>query len=77
MGRSTFYKKVKEIIGMGIMEYVTGKRMALASELLAKSSMTVYEIAQRCGYVDNQYFSKVFKQHSGHSPSIYRKTHRQ
>ncbi|MGN1045456.1 MAG: response regulator [Candidatus Cryptobacteroides sp.] len=76
MGRATFYKKVKEIIGMGIMEYVTGKRMALASELLAKSSMTVYEIAQRCGYVDNQYFSKVFKQHFGHSPSIYRKTHR-
>ncbi|MGM9741039.1 MAG: response regulator [Candidatus Cryptobacteroides sp.] len=74
MGRATFYKKMKEIIGMGIMEYVTGKRMALAAELLTKSSLTVAEISQRCGYIDSQYFTKVFKQHLGQSPSLYRKT---
>ena len=74
MGRATFYKKMKEVVGLGIMEYVTGKRMALAADLLTRSSLTVSEISQRCGYVDSQYFTKVFKQHLGQSPSLYRKS---
>ncbi len=74
MGRATFYKKMKEVVGLGIMEYVTGKRMALAADLLTRSSLTVSEISQRCGYVDSQYFAKVFKQHLGQSPSLYRKS---
>ena len=73
MGRASFYKKVKEILGIGIMEYVTRKRMALAARLLTGTHLQVSEIALKAGYPDNQYFSRAFKQHFGQSPSTYRK----
>lgn len=72
MGRATFYKKIKELTGLGIMEYVTRKRMSTAAGLLARTRMHISEIARKTGYPDNQYFSKVFKQHFGMSPRDYR-----
>ncbi len=76
MGRATFYKKIKSLTGMGIMEYVTRKRMMEASELLKNSRLSISEIAVRTGYTDNQYFSRAFRQYSGTAPSFYRKQHR-
>lgn len=73
MGRASFYRKVKELLGTGIMEYVSGKRMALAAELLKNPRLQISEIAIKVGYPDNQYFSRAFKQHFGQSPSAYRK----
>lgn len=72
MGRATFYKKIKELTGLGIMEYVTRKRMYTAAGLLTKTRLHISEIAQKTGYPDNQYFSKVFKQNFGMSPREYR-----
>ena len=72
MGRATFYKKIKELTGLGIMEYVTRKRMSTAAGLLIKTQLHISEIAQKTGYPDNQYFSKVFRQHFGMSPRDYR-----
>lgn len=72
MGRATFYKKVKEITGLGIMEYVTGKKMAIAEELLKNSNLSIADIALRVGYPDNQYFSKVFKQNFDVTPRAFR-----
>ena len=72
LGRATFYKKIKEVTGLGIMEYVTRKRMSIAVALLTRTQIPISEIAQKIGYHDNQYFSKVFKQHFGMSPRDYR-----
>lgn len=72
MGRATFYKKIKELTGLGIMEYVTRKRMSTAAGLLIKTQLHISEIARKTGYPDNQYFSKVFRQHFGMSPRDYR-----
>ena len=72
LGRATFYKKIKELTGLGIMEYVTRKRLSIAVHLLTKTHLQISEIAHRIGYPDNQYFSKVFKQNFGMSPREYR-----
>ena len=72
MGRATFYKKIKEVTGIGIMEYVAGKRMKIASELLGKSKAPVSEIALRVGYPDSRYFSRVFKQYYKVTPTLWR-----
>mgnify|MGYP002233991954 CR=1 FL=1 len=53
--------------------YVTLYRLKYAQELLAKSSLTINEIAYRCGFKDNSYFVKVFKKHLKQTPSEYRK----
>lgn len=75
IGRASFYKKVKDETGSGIMKYVTKKRMQAAAELLKNSELSITEIALKVGYIDNQYFSRAFKQHLGSSPSSYRKEH--
>ena len=72
LGRATFYKKIKELTGLGIMAYVTRKRMTIAGEFLRRTQLPVSEIAQQIGYPDNQYFSKVFRQHFGMAPREYR-----
>lgn len=46
--------------------------MTTAAELLAKTQLPISEIANKTGYPDNQYFSKVFRQHFSMSPSSYR-----
>ncbi len=73
MSRAALYKKLKTIIDIGAMEYVTKIRMTSAAERLCSSSRSITEIAMECGYNDNQYFSKAFKQFYGISPSQYRK----
>lgn len=56
------------------MGYVTLYRLKCAQELLAKSSLSVSEIAYRCGFKDSGYFVKVFRKHLKQTPSEYRKT---
>ncbi len=73
MSRAALYKKLKSIIDIGAMEYVTKIRMRAAAQQLISSMRPIAEIAVDCGYNDNQYFSKAFKQFFGVSPSQYRK----
>lgn len=54
------------------MSYVTLYRLKYAQELLAKSSLTVNEVAIQCGFRDSSYFVKVFRKHLGQTPSEYR-----
>lgn len=73
MSRASLYKKLKTIIDVGAMEHVTKIRMSTAAELLCKTTTPITQIAMQCGYSDNQYFSKAFKQFHGKSPSQFRK----
>jgi len=52
--------------------YIENCRMDLARRLLQFPSLSVKEVADRCGYNDSLYFSKCFRGHSGFSPSDYR-----
>lgn len=72
MGRASFYKKVKDVIGMGIMEYVAEKRMKIAAEILVTSKIPVSEVAYKVGYADSRYFSRVFKQYYNVTPTAWR-----
>ncbi len=68
---SRFFKET----GMTIKEYLAKKRCAFAVQLLAGSEASIQEIAVYVGYLDNNYFSKVFKANIGMSPQAYRKLH--
>jgi AraC-like DNA-binding protein len=46
--------------------------MERAASLLAEGRLSVAGIAQRVGLEDPYYFSRLFKQHFGRSPSDYR-----
>ena len=58
--------------GVTFTEYVTGKRMELAKELLRTTSKRSGEVAVAVGYRDPHYFSFLFKKTQGCTPRDYR-----
>ena len=65
--------KFKKCTGMTVFEYITEKRLSLAKELLINTNIPVSEICDETGFSDFSYFSKIFKESTGLSPSRYRK----
>jgi len=65
--------KFKAITGKTPVEFLTQIRINHARYLIDiyKSSLSLSEIAERCGYTDYIYFSRRFKQFTGMSPREY------
>lgn len=64
---------LKKELGVSFSKYITSKRMQFARELLKDSRLSIDSVAQQTGYHDYFYFTKVFKETHGISPSKYRK----
>lgn len=56
--------------------YLRSVRLQKARELLIETDDTLQAIAERCGYRSAFYFSRVFSNHTGQSPSQYRRNRR-
>lgn len=65
-------KQFRDETGSSISRYVAGKRCEKAAELLRHSELPVQEISAHVGYLDNNYFVKVFKECFGTTPTAYR-----
>ncbi len=68
-----FLRLFKEATGYRPMQYITRLRIHTARRLLCETELSVTEIAERCGYTDSSYFTRVFQQNCGISPRAYRK----
>ena len=55
--------------GSGFSEYVAESKIQLAKEMLRKGNMKVYQVSEKLGFDNQQYFSKVYKKYTGYSPS--------
>lgn len=62
---STMFKRER---GESFVSYLTDLRLQKAQELLRSTPLRVYEVAQRTGFSNQQYFSQCFKKHTGYSP---------
>lgn len=62
----------KEELGSTIMEYLTRLRIEEAKRLLSNPRFTVVQVADRIGYGDPSYFTKVFKKSEGITPSQFK-----
>ncbi|MFT4007270.1 MAG: response regulator [Lacrimispora sp.] len=71
---SYFSSAFKNYTGMTFVEALTKTRMEVAKELLKNTNMKTYEIAERCGYNDSNYFSSLFKKTVGITPREYAKS---
>ena len=60
----------KEHTHLNFLEYITGRRMAYAAQLL-KGGLTVRQAAEKCGYNDCEYFKRLFKKHFNRTPYAY------
>ena len=59
---------------MTCLNYLEKMRMGLAQTMLAETELQIAEISDRVGYPDPNYFIKVFKKHTGVTPSKYRES---
>ena len=62
----------KKHTGQTMLMFATNIRIKEAMHLLVETDLSVREIASKVGYVDFSYFSRVFKNHCGVTPSSYR-----
>lgn len=72
MGRSNLYAKLSALTGMSFNIYLRSLRLHRAKELLQSSDMNVSEVAYKVGFNDPKYFSRVFSEVFGVSPSEVR-----
>lgn len=66
---STLFKQEKNIT---FSEFILETRMKKAMQLLRAGGMKAYEVADRVGYSNPEYFSVCFKKYTGVSPVEYR-----
>ena len=59
--------------GVTVKQYISDYRLNLSKKLLCNPHIKVSEIAERCGYSNANYFSKVFRASENMTPVEYRK----
>ncbi|WP_128100550.1 response regulator [Paenibacillus sp. DCT19] len=63
----------KKEVQLTFLQYVMQIRMEAAKEMLRGSELKAFQIAERVGFAEPNYFSFCFKKHTGISPKEYRK----
>lgn len=76
LSRSYFGQCFRPIVGLSFHELLTEMRIRRAEALLIESNEFIYVIAEKAGFQDEKYFSKVFKQRLGILPKEYRERSR-
>jgi two-component system, response regulator YesN len=57
--------------GETLTEHLSRLRIEEAKHLLASTGLRIYEVGERVGYPNVEHFSRVFKKHTGKSPSAW------
>ncbi len=66
---STLFKKET---GITLTDFVNKKRIERAKQLLKSTNLQIQTVAQSCGMLDVNYFTKVFKKHTNKTPKEFR-----
>ena len=70
--RTHISHRFKEKLGISPMRYLQQVRLENAKRFLSTSDMPVGEIAAQTGFTDALYFSRIFKETTGHTPTDFR-----
>ena len=69
--KSTLHRKIKNLTGLGPMEFIRNIRMKHAIQMFDNHTGNISEVAYAVGYNDPKYFSKCFKIEFGINPREY------
>lgn len=73
IGRTVMYRKIKDITGMSVKEFIMDIRLKRAVQLIRESDYNISEISMMTGFINPKYFSVCFKRHFDMTPSEYKK----
>lgn len=78
VGMSKFWlsHRFREAMGITFRDYLTRVRLERAKALLETGDASITEVAQMVGFGDLPRFDKLFKRHTGTTPSAYRSQRR-
>jgi AraC-like DNA-binding protein len=71
-----FHRRFRELLGTTPFDTLLAARLNMARRLLATTDLSVKEVADRAGYPNPLYFSRVFKSRLSLNPLSYRRMHR-
>ena len=63
------YKKIKALTNLSVVEFIRSIRLNYAMEKLRSGEYNVTEVSEMCGFNTSAYFSKVFKEYFGKTPT--------
>lgn len=69
---SRFIHIFTEAIGVSPKQYLLKIKLEHAMEMILNTDLTISQISDLVGIYDCNYFSRLFKKHTGHSPGFYR-----
>ncbi len=70
---STYVSRLfRQMTGENLSDYILRTRMTKAMEYLTQGNESIQAIAEKLGFDTSQYFSYVFRKHTGFSPREYR-----
>ena len=70
LGAATLQLGFTYLYNTTVNKYITQKRLEKAAELLPKNELNISEIVYHVGFSSRSYFSKIFKERYGISPSV-------
>jgi AraC family transcriptional regulator len=76
LSRSHFSRAFKQTTGQTPHRWLVAQRLAASRDLLVDSSLSLPEVARRCGFTDQSHFSKVFAKAEGLAPGAWRRLRR-
>jgi AraC-like DNA-binding protein len=62
----------RQVYGCTLTEAIHRRRVGMACEYLLDSNLTIEQIAQKCGFMDTNYFRRIFRRYMQISPGNYR-----
>lgn len=63
----------KQYTGKTVSEYIRTVKMNRACDFLKNSNISILELSNMLGYASLSHFNRIFKSHTGITPSVYRK----
>lgn len=76
ISRAHLHRKIKDITGVATGKFIRNIRMQQAARLILEGKVNCSDVAYHVGFCDNAYFSTVFKQYYGVSPTEYARKHK-
>lgn len=71
MSRMNLYRKLQAITGQSPTDFVKTIRLKKAAQLLLENRYTIVEVAYAVGFNTPSYFTRVFKEQFGITPTQY------
>lgn len=77
LSRTSLYEQMRQHINGGVATFIRQKKLNYARHLLSTTDMTISDVAEAAGFLDYNYFLRLFKTAFGISPKQFVKNNGQ